>query len=190
MEQEKQELQDVQEPENTEAVGEDTGLHFQYHVTADEVYAALNKVDVLSGAAKKNRAVFGMLLIIVALYIITFFKDKNGIPLVMAAIFSFLALSIRRHAMKSNADLAKSFEEDPEQVVDVQWTQIQLGERSLAYKDINAMYRFRESITIRHGENHYYVMPLRIFEEGQLEEFESQMKAQLGDRYQDHSHKL
>lgn len=165
-------------------------FHLEFQVTADEVFAALNKVDVLSGAARKNRAFFGMLLIIVALYVISFFTERKGIALVLAGVFAMLALYVRRRALKGNYQLAKAFEADEKQVLDAAWTQLVLGERTVGYSDVVALYQFKESYTFRYMGNHYYVIPKRVFAEGQEADFLSMMQAQLGDKYTDHSYKL
>lgn len=169
---------------------EDQSMELRYHVEADEVFSALNKVDVLTGAVKKNRAVFGMLMIVVALYIIVFFRDRNGICLILAAVFAALGIFVRQRAMKGNAALAKAFEEEPEQLVHIQWTQLQLGERTIGYQEVKKLYEFKQSFVIWYQENRYYVIPKRVFEEGQMEEFVSQMKAQLEEKYEDQSQRL
>ncbi len=169
---------------------EDQSMELTYHVDADEVFTALNKVDVLTGAAKKHRAVFGMLMIVVALYVVVFFRDRNGICLVLAAVFALLGIFVRQRAMKGNAALAKAFDAEAQQTVRVQWTQLQLGERTVGYQEINNLYEFKQSFTVRYQENRYYVIPKRVFGEEQMEEFVSRMKAQLGERYEDQSQRL
>ena len=101
-----------------------------------------------------------------------------------------MGVMYRKKSMVANRRLAEAFEADPEQVVDAQFTQLQLSERTISYNDIVVMYEFRESFGLRYMGNHYFVIPKRVFSEDQLSEFVELMKAQLKEKYDDRSDKM
>ncbi len=165
-------------------------LRVTFQVKADEVQSALNKMDKLQGQSKKQTAVFSMIMILAALDFYHFLTTKNGFAFILTLLFLVMGVMYRKKSMVANRRLAEAFEADPEQVVDAQFTQLQLSERTISYNDIVVMYEFRESFGLRYMGNHYFVIPKRVFSEDQLSEFVELMKAQLKEKYDDRSDKM
>jgi len=162
-------------------------LRLTFQVTEEEVYDGLCKMDKLQGSSNKQKAVFGLLMAIAALDFFQFITEKNGIALLLSLAFILLAYFYKRRSVVANRKLAAAFAADPQQLLDAQYTQLQLTDRATSYQDIQVLYEFAESFGLRYMGSYYFVVPKRVFSPEQLEAFRALLKAELGERYDDRS---
>ena len=166
-------------------------LSLRYKITEDEVVSTLDKMDKLQGSNKKQRLIFAVIMAIAAIDAYLFVSTKNGFTLILTMVFLVLGVFYKKKSNFSNRRLAEAFAADPEQIVDVLDSQLQLTDRATSYEEITLMVEFKKSFGLNYMGNHYFVVPKRVFaDEEQMNDFREAMQAKLQGRFQDHSAKM
>lgn len=158
-------------------------FNFTFHLNALEVEKVLNKMDSLQGSNKKQRLISAALVGITVFDFMYFFMSKNGFALILGILFMVLAAVYTKRASVGNSKLAKAFENDSEQVLALFENQIQFSQRTVDYSDISVFAEFNDAFGVKYSENYYFVIPKRIFNPQQLNDFSQQMKEKLAQNY-------
>ena len=182
---EEMEKQNVTPEEN--AVEAADLLRVVFKVTEDEVVNALDRMDKLQGSNKRQQIIFAVIMAIAAIDAYQFISTKSGFALILTMVFLVLGVFYKKKSNFGNRRLGEAFAADPEQVVAVRENELKLSERVTAYDDVKVMYQFKNSFGINYMGNHYFVIPKRVFEGEELEQFVKIMEEKLGERYQDRS---
>lgn len=159
-------------------------ISLRYQVKSQEVFDALTDMDKMQSGSKKQRIIMAAIMGLAVFNLCYFFFSKNGFALILALAMLVLAFLAGRKSLVSNRKLADAFEKDPEQIVDVMEEQLQLTDRATTYEEINTLYEFKDSFSLRYMNTYYFVIPKRVFEnEEQMEQFRQFMSSKLGERY-------
>jgi len=164
-------------------------LSLSYKSTFDDVMSALNEVDKITGAAKRTKAICNVIMVVVALYIIAFLKDHNGVSLVFACIFAMLALFAKKRSLSNNAQLAKAFEEEDGQHLTIGWKEADINGTTVTYREIKRVMEFEESYVIQYQENRFLPVPKRLLTEEENRELGYRLRGLLDKDYQDYTSK-
>ena len=166
-------------------------LRLTYKIKEDEVVSTLDKMDKLQGSNKKQQLIFAAIMAIAAVDAYMFIATKNGFAMILTLIFLVIGVFYKKKANFSNRRLAEAFAADPQQIVELQETQLQLTDRATPYEEIALLVEFKKSFGMNYMGNHYFVIPKHVFaDEEQLNSFRETMKEKLQERYQDHSAKM
>lgn len=166
-------------------------LRMTYKIKEDEVVSTLDKMDKLQGSNKKQQLVFAAIMAIAAVDAYMFISTKNGFALILTMVFLVLGVFYKKKSNFGNRRLAEAFAADPEQIVEVQETQLQLTDRATTYEDIKLMVEFKKSFGMNYMGNYYFVIPKHVFtDEEQMNSFREIMKEKLQERFQDQSAKM
>lgn len=166
-------------------------LRLTYKIKEDEVVSTLDKMDKLQGSNKKQQLIFAAIMAIAAVDAYMFISTKNGFALILTMIFLVLGVFYKKKSNFSNRRLAEAFAADPQQIVEVQETQLQLTDRATSYEEIALMVEFKKSFGMNYMGNHYFVIPKHVFDdEEQMNSFRDVLKEKLQERFQDQSEKM
>ncbi len=166
-------------------------LRLTYKIKEDEVVSTLDKMDKLQGSNKKQQIIFAAIMAVAAVDAYLFLSTKNGFLLIVTLILLVFGAFYKKKSNFSNRRLAEAFAADPEQIVEVQDTQLQLTDRATTYEDIKLLAEFKKSFGINYMGIYYFVIPKHVFaDEEQLNSFRETMKEKLQERFQDHSAKM
>ncbi len=166
-------------------------LRLTYKIKEDEVVSTLDKMDKLQGSNKKQQLIFAAIMAIAAVDAYMFISTKNGFALILTMIFLVLGVFYKKKSNFSNRRLAEAFAADPQQIVEVQETQLQLTDRATSYEEIALMVEFKKSFGMNYMGNHYFVIPKHVFaDEEQMNSFRNVLKEKLQERFQDQSEKM
>ena len=158
-------------------------LNITFHLNAPEVERVLNKMDSLQGSNKKQKLISASLVGLTVFDLMYFFISKNGFSLILGILFMVLTAVYTKRASVGNSELAKAFENDSEQVLALFENQIQFSQRTVNYSDISVFAEFNDAFGVKYLENYYFVIPKRIFNPQQLNDFTQKMKDVLAENY-------
>ena len=158
-------------------------FNITFHLNAPEVEKILNKMDSLQGSNKKQKLISASLFGLMVFDLMYFFISKNGFSLILAILFMVLTAVYTKRASVGNSELAKAFENDAEQILAVFENQIQFSQRTVDYSDVLIFAEFNDAFGVKYSENYYFVIPKRIFNPQQLNDFTKTMKEKLADSY-------
>ena len=162
---------------------EENKISLRYQVKSQEVFDALTDMDKLQGN-KKHRMISAAIFGLAAFNFCYFFFSKNGFALILGIamlVFTFLS---GRKSLVANRKLADAFEKDPEQILDVLEDGLQLTDRATRFEEINALYEFKDSFSLRYMDSYYFVIPKRVFEnEEQENAFRQLLSEKLNEKF-------
>ena len=165
------------------------GFKISFDAKYDDIFEGLEATDKADGTNLKARKLFLVIAVLFLMQVAWFAYTRSGIALIFVVLLGAMSYMLKKKIQKFNKEIAKEFEAEGKQNVILGEDVLQLNEKTVSYSEIATLYEFKHSFSLIYQENHVYIIPKNVLEEGQAEQFAALMKEKIGDKYQNISKK-
>lgn len=175
-----------EQEDSTENVSRETktDLTITFEPRYGDIFDGLDATDTADGTNRKSRRLFLVASFLMCVQLVGFVYTHSGIALVFALILGFLAVMLKKKSQRFNHEIAKAFEEEGTQTVELTEEEIRLNDKAVPYSEIVKFYELKRSFSIVYQGNHIYVIPKNVLEPQQSEQLVELIQQRTGSVYQ------
>lgn len=175
-----------EQEDSTENVSRETktDLTITFEPRYGDIFDGLDATDTADGTNRKSRRLFLLVAFLMCVQLVGFVYTHSGIALVFALILGFLAVMLKKKSQRFNHEIAKAFEEEGTQTVELTEEEIRLNDKAVPYSEIVKFYELKRSFSIVYQGNHIYVIPKNVLEPQQSEQLVELIQQRAGSVYQ------